>query len=455
MPFFNRHKEIERLKKALDRREPELIVIYGRRRCGKSTLIREVLRPGDVYFLAQQTDSSLQRARLADAISAIIPGFEKAVYPDWESLFINLRNAAKSSFTLCLDEFPWLVKSDPALPGVLQKMCDEAKNRSFHIILCGSSQQMMQGLVLDSSAPLYGRAHEMMKLTPLEAGWIQDALSCTPEQAITEYSIWGGIPRYWELRMQENSTEAAIRNIILDRYGVLHEEPMRLFLDDMRESVQAFSLLSLIGASCNRLSEIAARLGKPASQLSRPLDNLIRLGYVRREIPFGENEKNSKKSLYKISDPFMRFYFTFVVPNMSRLEMNLTEQVFDQVNSRLAAFVSEEWENLCRRSIPLKPVADISFDLARRWWGYGTNGQPLEIDVVAASAGKETLLAGECKWSDQINAHETLTKLKEKIALLPFARNKTIIPVLFLKKKIHLPEATIITPDDILNTLKT
>lgn len=454
LTFLNRHKEIDRLNKALTGSDPKLIVIYGRRRCGKSTLIRQVLKPGDVYFLAQQTDPVLQRARLADAISAIIPGFEKVSYPDWESLFVNLRNASRNMFTLCLDEFPWLVKSDPALPDVLQQICDEAGQRKFHIILCGSSQQMMQGLVLDSTAPLYGRAHEMMKITPLEAGWIQDALQCSPEQAVTEYAVWGGIPRYWELRKEEDSTETAIKNIILDRHGVLHEEPMRLFLDDMRESVQAFSLLSLIGTGSCRLTEIAARLGKPASQLSRPLDNLIRLGYVRREIPYGEKEKNSKKSLYKIADPFMRFYFAFVVPDFSRLEMNLTEQVFDQIKGRLTGFVSEEWENLCRKSIPLQPVSGISFNLARRYWGHGINGQPVEVDIVAESSDKQTLLIGECKWSDQINVRETMNELNKKIALLPFAQNKTIIPALFLKKKSDLPGITLFTPEEIITRLK-
>jgi hypothetical protein len=230
LPFFNRHKEIERLKKALDRREPELIVIYGRRRCGKSTLIREVLRPGDVYFLAQQTDSSLQRARLADAISAIIPGFEKAVYPDWESLFINLRNAAKSSFTLCLDEFPWLVKSDPARPGVLQKMCDEAENRSFHFSV-RFFQQMMQGLVLDSSAHLYGRAHEY-EINPSRSR-LDKGCPCHDPESHNEYSIWEEYPATGNYECRK-STEEAIRNIISTATGV-HEEPMRLFLDERRE----------------------------------------------------------------------------------------------------------------------------------------------------------------------------------------------------------------------------
>lgn len=150
----------------------------------------------------------------------------------------------------------------------------------------------------------------------------------------------------------------------------------------------------------------------------------------------------------------MRFYFAFVVPNISRLEMNLTEQVFDQIKSRLAGFVSEEWENLCRKSIPIQPISGISFDLARRYWGHGKNGQPVEVDIIAESSDQKTLLIGECKWSDQINAWEILNELNKKIALLPFAQNKTIIPALFLKKKSHLPGITLFTPEEIITRLK-
>jgi AAA+ ATPase superfamily predicted ATPase len=228
---------------------------------------------------------------------------------------------------LCIDEFPYLVKGSVSLPSIIQKIIDTTSDRKYHLILCGSSQQMMQGLILDSSSPLNGRADEIMKIGPLEAGWISEEFDCKSDQSIVEYSVWGGVPRYWELRTEEKSFKTVVKNIILDRYGVLHEEPVRLFLDDMRESVQAFSILSVVGNGSNRLSEIAGKLNKPATQLSRPVDNLIQLGYLKRDVPFGESETNSKRGIYRIADPFMNFYFNFLVPNLTRLELGLTDQV--------------------------------------------------------------------------------------------------------------------------------
>jgi hypothetical protein len=455
MEFFNREKEKQRLLKALESTKAKLIIIYGRRRCGKSTLIKNMLKPSDIYFMAQQTDEAVQRIQLANTIGEKINGFKSLVYPDWESLFVNLNNVLQEPLTLCIDELPYLVKGSPSLPSLIQKIIDNTPNRKYHLILCGSSQQMMQGLILDSSSPLYGRADEIIKITPLEAGWLSRALDCEPEQAITEFSVWGGVPRYWELRAQEKTFKEAVENTILDRHGVLHEEPVRLFLDDMRESVQAFSILSIVGSGSNRLSEIAGKLNKPATQLSRPIDNLIQLGYLKREVPFGESEKNSKKGIYRISEPFMNFYFTFLVPNLSRLELGLTEQVYRDFEARQSIFVSFEWENLCRRSVPMKPINGINFDIAYRWWGANTNNEPMELDVVAESTDKRYLLIGECKWSTIKDPSALFQNLEQKISLFPLAKGKEVIAVLYLKGlSANGTFTNVLLPSDVLDRLK-
>ncbi|HNX66189.1 MAG TPA: ATP-binding protein [Bacteroidales bacterium] len=453
MKFYNREKERQRLIKATDSKKAKLIIVYGRRRCGKSTLIKNTLKPCDIYYMAQQSDESIQRMQLASTISEKIKGFDSVVYPNWESLFTNLNNVLKEPLTLCIDELPYLVKSSQSLPSVIQRVVDSTVNRKYHLILCGSSQQMMQGLILNSSAPLYGRADEILKITPLEAYWIRDALSCKPDQSIVEYSVWGGVPRYWELRAGEKSFKTAINNIVFDRFGVLHEEPARLFLDDMRESVQAYSILSVVGGGSNRLSEIAARLSKPATQLSRPIDNLIQLGYLKRVVPFGEAEKNSKKGIYRIADPFMNFYFTFLVPNLSRLELGLTEQVYKGFESRLANYVSSEWENLCRRSVPMKSINGIDFDIACRWWGTNMKNEPMELDVVAESTDKKYLLIGECKWSTISNPVSLMKKLEQKAKLFPLAKGKKIITVLYLKE-VSEASPNVFSPSDVLERLQ-
>jgi AAA+ ATPase superfamily predicted ATPase len=405
--------------------------------------------------MAQQADESIQLAQLASAIGEKIAGFDSVVYPNWESLFINLNNVAKQTITICIDEFPYLVKNSTGLPSVIQKIIDNYFDRKYHLILCGSSQQMMHGLILDSSAPLYGRVNEILKVTPLEAGWIDEALECNAEQAVIEYSVWGGVPRYWELRKEDESFESALKNIILDKYGVLHEEPSRLFLDDMREYVQAYSILTVVGNGCNRLSEIASRLNKPANQLSRPIENLIQLGYLKREVPFGEHLKNSKKGLYRIADPFMNFYFTFVAPNLSRLELNLTDQVYSIFAAKKAMFVSTEWEILCRRCVPMKPVQGINFDIAYRWWGANIENKPMEIDVIAESLDKRFLLVGECKWSVIEDVSKLVDDLIQKAGLLPFVKDKIIIPVVFVKETVNIIDNnSVFLPTDVMTRLK-
>ena len=453
MKFFNREKEIQRLTKAINSKKAKLIIIYGRRRCGKSTLIKNALKPNDIYYMAQQSDESIQRLQLANAIGEKIKGFDSVVYPDWESLFVNLNSVLKEPVSLCIDELPYLVKGSPSLPSVIQKVVDSTADRKYHLVLCGSSQQMMQGLILDSSAPLYGRADEIMKITPLEAGWITQALECNPAESVVEYSVWGGVPRYWEIRVEEKTFRSAISNIILDRFGVLHDEPVRLFLDDMRESIQAYSILSVVGNGSNRLSEIAGKLNKPATQLSRPVYNLIQLGYLKREVPYGELEKNSKKGIYKISDPYMNFYFTFVVPNLSRLELGLTEQVYSTFELKLPGYVSFEWENLCRRSVPMKAINGIEFDVAQRWWGTNLEGKPMELDVVAESTDKKYLLVGECKWSNISGTTSLMKKLEERASLLPFSKGKKIISVLYVMETSETT-ANVFLPSDVLDRLK-
>ena len=275
--FMSRTRELAKLTRVLGSPDPSLVVIYGRRRCGKSTLLQHVAKETDIYFLADQQEAPLQIQSLAVETGRTIPGFGHVNYPSWEVLLSALQRQAKRGTTLILDEFPYLVQKSPELPSIIQKLIDNQQNKT-NIIICGSSQRMMHGLVLDGSAPLYGRAAEIIKIRPLEPGWIKEALPLNSIKAIEAYSVWGGVPRYWELAKTYRNQEKACKELVLDRDGILHSEPMRLLLDDMRGASQPHSLLSLIANGLNRLSEIAGRLGKPATSLTRPLANLIELG---------------------------------------------------------------------------------------------------------------------------------------------------------------------------------
>ena len=173
MKFVDRIDEAARLKDALVREKSSLVVMYGRRRLGKSTLIKRVLSDNDVYFLADRSEGQHQRALLAKVIAQVFPDFDKLTYPDWESMFRAVNYRTDKHFTLCLDEFPYLVEQSSELPSVLQKLVDE-KQLKYNLVLCGSSQNMMYGLFLDSTAPLYGRADEIMRLAPITsvADWV-------------------------------------------------------------------------------------------------------------------------------------------------------------------------------------------------------------------------------------------------------------------------------------------
>ena len=454
LPFYNRQREIVRLTRALSEDEGNFVVIYGRRRCGKSTLIRHILREGDTYHLADQRETGLQIQSLAQEVARVISGFDEVIYPSWESFFTTFKLRAKPGIALFLDEFPYLVQAAPELPSLVQKFVDDTTHR-LHLVICGSSQRMMQGLVMDASAPLYGRATEIMRITPLKAGWITEALQLQGIDAIESYSVWGGVPRYWELVRSHSSFEEAVKELVLDRDGVLHREPSRILFDDIRNINQASSILSLVATGCHRLSEVATRLGKPATSLTRPLSHLIELGYIKKDQPFGENPRSSKKSLYKVNDPFLLFWYRYILPNQSLLEADLIDPVYDVIRQRLSEHVSGIWEELACASIAHLPIADIQWKPAQRWWGKGRDGKPMELDVVSESMDGSKLLIGEVKWENKTNADKVYNKLIKNIENLPLVKGREVIPVLWLKNKPeHHPDIEIITPNQVLNCLK-
>lgn len=456
--FIDRESDSTRLHEALNRPDVQLIVIYGRRRIGKSSLIRNILKPGkDLYFLSDQTSEQNQRVLFARMISNKIQGFDKVIYPDWETLLLSLNNQLNSRITICLDEFPYLVKSCPSLPSVIQKLLNLHILR-FDLILCGSSQQMMYGYILDKKSPLYGLADEIIKLQPIPAKYLQVALGCDSVQAVAEYSIWGGIPRYWELRCDYPDQETAIKQLLLDNQGILIEEPQRLLRDDMRDIIQSTTLLSIIGQGSNKISEIASRIGKPAGEITEPLKKLRDLGYVRREVPFGEDEKNSKKGLYFIEDPLFRFYFRFISPYASLIEIGATNSVMHIINNQMSSYIGEFWKKLCRQFVSGRAIDGIAYNTASRWWGKifpegMPEGQMVELDVVVESLDKKHILIGECKWTKCEDATLLLHRLQEIKPYLPFLKkSQTVHFVLFTKTPAkNTDKIRTLLPEDVLS----
>jgi len=457
LPFLDRNEEATRFRRLLDRPEGSLGVVYGRRRCGKSRLLREILPPArSVYYVGDDREGSLQRASLATEIGRLLPGFERVTYPDWDALLARWWQAARPGTVLTLDEFPSLVAVAPELPSLLQKYLDRETDRGIHLLLSGSSQRMMQGLVLDRSAPLFGRASEILKISPLPAGWIEEALNLkTPTLAVETYAVWGGTPRYWELAGDHPDLPSAIRSLVLSPLGVLFEEPSRLLLDDMRDTTQAASILSLIGQGCHRISEIAGRLGKPVTALSRPLQRLQDMDLIIREQPFEEAPRGGKRTLYKISDPFLRFWFRYVEVNRSRLGAGQVAAVEEEIGQRLGHHIGEIWEELARSSVPLLRLAGKTWGPAGRWWGPGLDRQPLEVDVVAYSTEGGSVLIGEVKWAAPSDPERLLAELEAKARRLPVAAGREVVLALWLKAPVDGSVGErVVSPRQVLDVLR-
>ena len=268
--------------------------------------------------------------------------------------------------------------------------------------------------------------------------------------------MWGGVPRYWELAADAGELHRAVRNLVLSPLGVLHDEPASLLLDDLREVTQANSILALIGAGCHRLSEIAGRLGKPATSLARPLARLLDLGLVRRDLPFGATTRDSKRTAYRLDDPFLRFWFRFVEPNRSRLQARLVGEVARDVARAFPHHVAGIWEDLVRTSVPRARYFGHDWGRAASWWGAGRDRMPLEIDVVAETADRRLLLVGEVKWSDRVDRDREIAALQRKADNLPLAEGREVHLALWARSGPRRvgSRTDCFTPRDVLRVLR-
>ena len=456
LPFFDRAEERAALAQFVSGVEGGFGVLFGRRRCGKSRLLQESLPAGrSTYYVGDDRESAIQRAALAVEIGRRLPGFDAVRYPDWDALLSRFFREAPAGSVLALDEFPALVHAAGEFPSVLQKHLDRRPPASVHVVIAGSSQRMMQGLVLDRAAPLFGRATAIIPVRPLPAAWIQKALPVRgPVEAIEAFAVWGGVPRYWELAADHPSLQQALRALVLSPLGVLHDEPSRLLLDDLRDTTQAASILSLVARGSHRLSEIAARIEKPATSLVRPMQRLLDLGLVQREMPFGSSLRDTKRTLYKVSDPFLRYWFRFVEPAWSRLESRQFDAVEADIARTFPHHVAGVWEELARASVSGLSAFGHSWGPASRWWGTGLNRQPMEIDVVAESDDESSILLGEAVWSHGGDAAARLAALRQKATVFPLRAGRTVHLALFLARPARVKGARVFTPRHVLAALR-
>ena len=442
MEFLDRGGELRRLDNAL-RRSGAFAVIWGRRRVGKSRLLLEwSRRRGGLYTVADESAAAVQRRYLAAAVAERFEGFADVEYPDWRSFFARLADAAAQADwdgPFILDELPYLIAADPSLAAVLQNWLDGRGGRPC-LVVSGSSRHMMHGAVLDADAPLYGRAVEAFAVRPLRPGYLADVFTAQPARAlVSAYALWGGVPRYWELAEPHGGDlAAAVDDLVLDPSGPLHEEPDRLLRAETPPATPLRPLLDAIGAGAHRISEIAGRLGKPASSLSRQLATLVEMDFVRRDIPFGSSAASGKRSLYRIDDPFLRLWFAVVAPHRAALAEAPRDTRLHYWGRHRAALEAYAWEDLCRMAVPElhrsdTPLARLGpWEPARRYW----RGNAPELDVVARSVDGRRLLVGEAKWSARSGPVSRAGPLPDG-STLPGAPGMEVVGVRFV------PEASV------------
>jgi AAA+ ATPase superfamily predicted ATPase len=369
-------------------------------------LLEWCARNGGLYTVADPSSAAVQRRYMAEAIASRFGGFRDVDYPDWRSLLSRLAGEAKAAGwrgPIVLDELPYLVASSPELAGILQRWVDhEARDAGLTVVLAGSSQRMMQGMVLDAAAPLYGRATEAFALAPLPVGRMQEALGIeAPADAVRFHSVWGGIPRYWELAQPYGGNlAAAVNELVLDPLGPLHLEPERLLVDEVPPAASLRSVLDAVGMGANRTTEIAGRMGQPATSLARALTRLQSMGLLERVTPFGESERAGKKSLYRIADPFVRAWFRMVAPNRAYLAAAGPTGRLALWRKHAAALAAAAWEDLCRRAVPMLTGSVHALGALGPWGPAGRfwRGGGPEWDVVAVSPDGRRVLLGEAKW---------------------------------------------------------
>jgi uncharacterized protein len=314
MDFVNRNKEL----KLLSNTTGGLIVVTGRRRIGKTRLLgRWLEHSGGQYCQAIEASPEQQLQQLSIDLTSL---FNSSFVPqNWEQFF-ELLNSYKQKLTLCIDEFPYLVTSDPSLPSRFQRWIDHSMKPNTTLILCGSSQRMMYSSVLAHDSPLFGRSTAILNLEPMSYLEFCQATKCkvNDKNSFRLFSLVGGIPKYWELIGKERDPVASAENLYFGFSAYLEGEPRRMLRDERIEGIQPLSVLEAVGRGASRPTEIASRMGVKQTSLSKVLQLLVEASLLHREIPFGESSRSTKRTCYSIRDESLAFWFSTYSPHRSR-----------------------------------------------------------------------------------------------------------------------------------------
>lgn len=423
MRFIGRKNELHTLNTEYNRNS-SFVVIYGRRRVGKTTLIKEFLKNKTAfYYLATEELESQSMKRLANVIARTTKNtlLQKIEFTDWLDLFQLIADyKPEEKKVLVIDEFPYLVKTNSAFPSILQNAWDEfLKDSNVMLILSGSLMGMMQKHALSYDSPLYGRRTAQMRLTPLPFTSIYETQNPPFEQAVEQFALTGGVPKYLEFFEDGRPLEEQLKDAVFSKNGFLYEEPNFLLKSESLTAVNYFSIIKTIADGNHKLSKIASALGQESSSLTPYLSTLSNLGFIEKRTPITEkNPEKSRKGLYFIADNFLRFWFCYVYPYKGELELDNMQIVLDEIHKDFKEkFVAFAYEDICK-DIFAKLCSNnaISFVPSRigSYWLNDYDGNT-EIDVMSVDHQNKQVFAGECKYHTKPVDAPVYFTLKEKV----------------------------------------
>lgn len=423
--FVNRAKELESLEKQYATDQSSLVIVYGRRRVGKTALITEFLKrhSNSLYFLATE-ESEMQNLNYFKVQVAEFTGNEllKSAAVDWLTVFKTLIDyKTETKKVIVLDEFQYIGQSNSAFPSIMQKVWDTVlKDANVMLILCGSLVSLMRSQTLDYSSPLYGRRTGQIKLKQIPFSHYREFFEGrTNNDLLPFYAVTGGVPKYIETFRSYTDIYEAIEENVLNSQSFLYEEPFFLLQKEVSEIGSYFSLIKAIAAGNRKLADIAANLGLKQTGLTKYLKVLTDLDLIEREVPVTETApEKSKSGLYRLTDNFIAFWFKFVYPYRAYLEKGETKFVLSQIKKGFVQnYASFVFEDVCREKMWELSAAnfwDFHFDKVGRYWGAKAG----KIDIVALDSTGEDLVLGECKYTSSPKGLSVLHALQEKADIM-------------------------------------
>ena len=417
--FIGRQRELDELNKRYNSDKFEFMVIYGRRRVGKTALINEFIgNKKAIYFMGVESNAKQNLENFSKNILEFTSGIET------ESSFLSFqaaleyvfRLAEKERIILAIDEYPYVARSSKSLASTLQLMIDKYKDTSkLMLILCGSSMSYMEDHVLAYKAPLYGRRTAQIKLLPFD---FEESCryfeNLSDEDKALIYGIAGGTPQYLLQMDDKLSIEENIKNTCLNPISFLYEEPTNLLKQEVREPAIYTAIITAIATGVSRMSEISTKVGEDTNVCTNYIKNLMNLGIVQKETPYGE--KASRKSVYSIEDNMFRFWYRFVLENNSIIARGAADLAYKRIEPQLSDYMGKVFEEICKQYLwkqLLSGNCPVEFSSIGRWWGNDSQNKcQTEIDIMGEQ-DKNTALFAECKWTNEkvdIGVLETLVE---------------------------------------------